>query len=214
MINFIPIFPLNIVVYPGEGLNLHIFEPRYKQLVQECISEKKPFGIPTVLDSKVEEFGTLVEITELVKEYDNGEMDIRSRGSAVFRILEIVKEIPEKLYAGAIVEYPRNRMERAGHKTAELIVNEIHRLYALVNAVEKMPKNLESLSAYSIAHLVGFSLQQEYELLTLLDETQRLEYIRRHLSSINPILKNLEALKARILQNGHFKNLSLGDLNL
>src|SRR6266576_3115219 len=53
MTNFIPIFPLGIVVYPGEDLNLHIFEPRYKQLINECHAGKKPFGIPTVIENKV-----------------------------------------------------------------------------------------------------------------------------------------------------------------
>ncbi len=51
MTNFIPIFPLGIVVFPGEDLNLHVFEPRYKQLITDCFGEKKPFGIPTVLKS-------------------------------------------------------------------------------------------------------------------------------------------------------------------
>jgi hypothetical protein len=60
MTNFIPIFPLSIVVYPGEDLNLHIFEPRYKQLISECNTTKKPFGIPTVIDKKMKDFGSLV----------------------------------------------------------------------------------------------------------------------------------------------------------
>lgn len=214
MINFIPIFPLKVVVYPGEKLNLHIFEPRYKQLLGECIREKKPFGIPTVLDSKIEEFGTLVEVVELEKEYGNGEMDVRTVGKSVFRILEVVHDIPEKLYAGAIVDYPVNQLRRTESKTAELIVQEIRRLYALVSVEDKTPKDLENMTAYSIAHLVGLSLEQEYELLGLLDETQRLEYIRRHLTAILPVVQNLEAMKARIQLNGHFKDLSLGDLKL
>ncbi len=78
MINFIPIFPLGIVVYPGESLNLHIFEPRYKQLINECHLEGKNFGIPSVFKNKLNEFGTLVKITELVGVTDNGEMDIRT----------------------------------------------------------------------------------------------------------------------------------------
>ena len=67
MINFIPIFPLELVVYPGEELNLHIFEPRYKELITECFAEAKPFGIPTVLGDTVAETGTMVEITEMVQ---------------------------------------------------------------------------------------------------------------------------------------------------
>ena len=87
MMNFIPVFPLNIVVYPGEQLNLHIFEPRYKQLIKECIAEEKLFGIPVVLDKRIQEYGTTLKVTELVKEYDNGEMDIRAKGQSLFRVL-------------------------------------------------------------------------------------------------------------------------------
>ena len=106
MTNFFPIFPLNIVVYPGENLNLHIFEPRYKQLISECQAAKKPFGIPTVIDNKVQEFGSMVEITEVSKIYESGEMDIKTKGIKVFRILEMIEEIPDKLYGGAIVNNP------------------------------------------------------------------------------------------------------------
>ena len=95
-------------MYPGEELNLHIFEPRYKQLIQFCIDSKKPFGIPPVIDNHINEKGTLVEIVEVSKMYDSGEMDIKTKARKVFRILEIVKEIPDKLYSGAMVSYPNN----------------------------------------------------------------------------------------------------------
>ncbi|MGL5945691.1 MAG: LON peptidase substrate-binding domain-containing protein, partial [Sediminibacterium sp.] len=111
MINFIPIFPLSIVVFPGETLNLHIFEPRYRQLIQECFAEQKPFGIPTVLQKGIADLGTLVEITEIVTVHEDGKMDIRTRGLKVFSILELIKSIPEKLYSGAIVNYPDNNMK-------------------------------------------------------------------------------------------------------
>src|SRR5690349_1757729 len=106
MTNFIPIFPLGIVVYPGENLNLHIFEPRYKQLITDCYQNKKVFGIPTVIENKMQDYGSLVEITELSKVHENGEMDIKTRGQKIFRILEVIKEVPDKLYSGAIVNYP------------------------------------------------------------------------------------------------------------
>src|SRR5690349_217702 len=106
MTNFIPIFPLGIVVYPGESLNLHIFEPRYKQLINECFTLKKPFGIPTVIENRMQDYGSLMEIKEITKVHDNGEMDIKTEGAKVFRILEVIKEVPDKLYSGAIVNYP------------------------------------------------------------------------------------------------------------
>jgi hypothetical protein len=61
MTNFIPIFPLNVVLYPGETLNLHIFEPRYKELVKECFGNTKPFGIPAVINGHVAEFAPPLE---------------------------------------------------------------------------------------------------------------------------------------------------------
>ena len=106
MTNFIPIFPLGIVVYPGENLNLHIFEPRYKQLITECFEQKKPFGIPAVVNKELKDLGTLVEIKEIKKVYEDGKMDITSSGVKVFRMLELIKEVPDKLYSGAIVTYP------------------------------------------------------------------------------------------------------------
>ena len=124
MTNFIPVFPLNIIVYPNEPLNLHIFEPRYKQLIKECLQASKSFGMPVVLNKKVQEYGTVMEITELVKEYPGGEMDIRARGTQIFRVLEIIKEIPDKLYSGAIVNYPDNVIERDDTQLANLIMSE------------------------------------------------------------------------------------------
>ena len=67
MTNFIPIFPLSIVVFPGEEVNLHIFEPRYKQLIKECFSDVKPFGIPSIINNQTGELGTLVKVVEIVK---------------------------------------------------------------------------------------------------------------------------------------------------
>ena len=84
MTNFIPIFPLSVIVFPGENLNLHIFEPRYKQLITECFEQKKPFGIPAVVDKELKELGTLVEVSEIRKVYDDGKMDITTRGVKVF----------------------------------------------------------------------------------------------------------------------------------
>jgi Lon protease-like protein len=207
MTNFIPIFPLGIVVYPGEQLNLHIFEPRYKQLINECYTEKKLFGIPSVIDDRLQDYGTLVHITEITNVRDNGEMDIKTQGDKVFRILEVIKEIPDKLYSGAIVNYPPNH-EHGSAEVMRRVVNSIKELYKLLRVEKDFKKNDNDLNTYDIAHHVGLSLQEEYELLNLLHERQRQEYLKRHLTKVIPLVAEMENLKEKVKLNGHFKNLA------
>lgn len=206
MTNFIPIFPLGIVVYPGEDLNLHIFEPRYKQLIKECHEQKKPFGIPSVINNKMQENGTLVQITELTKMYDNGEMDIKTQGVQVFRILELIKEIPDKLYSGAIVNYPATH-EHGKPELMRKVMASIRDLHELLKVKKDFRKPDEQIRCFDIAHHVGLSIEQEYELLGLLDERQRQEYLKRYLAKVIPTVAGMENLKKKIKLNGHFKDL-------
>jgi Lon protease-like protein len=206
MINFIPIFPLNTVVYPGEHLNLHIFETRYRQLITECFKEKKPFGIPVVLDKGLAEMGTLVSVTAIVKTYDDGKMDIQTRGIRIFSILEIVKEIPEKRYSGAIVNYPPNDESRHTVMMRNTLKS-IRKMHELLNVTKDFRKPDEELVSYDIAHHAGLSLKEEYELLLLLKENQRLEYLKRHLKKVLPMIGGIENLKEKIKLNGHFREL-------
>ncbi len=211
MTNFIPIFPLGIVVYPGEDLNLHIFEPRYRQLINECNNAKKPFGIPTVIDDHVNEIGTLVEITEITKVYDNGEMDVKTKGLKVFRILEILKDVPEKLYSGAIVNYPENH-KKGSAKLMKAVIEGIKQLHGILHVTKEFKNPENELSSYDVAHHAGLSLEEEYELLGLFYETQREEYLKRHLAKVLPVAAEMELLKNKIQLNGHFKNLKSFDL--
>src|SRR5580698_4834559 len=161
MTNFIPVFPLGIVVYPGEIVNLHIFEPRYKQLVVECHSDGKPFGIPAVIDNRLNEMGTLVRVTELVKQYENGEMDIRTQGLRVFRMLELIKTVPDKLFSGAIVNYPDNTEGPGKRALMTKVIQAMRQLHQLLNITKEFHKPDEELVRYDIAHRAGLSLEQE-----------------------------------------------------
>ncbi|MEI6947455.1 LON peptidase substrate-binding domain-containing protein [Paraflavisolibacter sp. H34] len=207
MTNFIPIFPLGIVVYPGENLNMHIFEPRYKQLITECQETGKLFGIPSVINNRLQEFGTLIRVNEITTVHPNGEMDIKTRGEKIFRILEVITEIPEKLYSGAIVTYPEN-YERGNPEVMRRMINSIRELHKLLNVQKDFKKHDTELNSYDLAHHIGLSLEEEYELLHLMDERQRQEYLKRHLTKVIPMVAEMEQLKEKIKLNGHFRNLS------
>jgi Lon protease-like protein len=214
MTNFIPIFPLGIVVFPGEKLHLHIFEPRYKQLITECKESGKPFGIPTVISNKMNEMGTLVELKDIVQTYDNGEMDIKTEGVKIFRVLEVIKSVPDKLYSGAIVNYPENEEDAGSRELMQKVVRGVKELHRLLNISKDFKKPETELRAYDVAHHAGLSLEEEYEVLALLKEIQRQEYLKRHLQKVLPMLMEMEHLKEKVKLNGHFRNLSAFDLEV
>lgn len=199
------------MVYPGEELNLHIFEPRYKQLIQYCADNKKPFGIPAVINNQIRDIGTLVEILEISKVYESGEMDIKTKGSKVFRILETVTEIPDKLYSGAIVSYPGNNFE-GNRRLMQKVIEGVRHLHELLKVTKTFKKPDTEIGSYDVAHHLGLSLEQEYELLGLLEEIHRQEYLKRHLKKVLPVMVEMETLKERVKLNGHFKN--IGGLEL
>lgn len=206
MTNFIPLFPLKIVVYPGEELNLHIFEPRYKQLINDCYAAKKPFGIPAVINNEVSEMGTLIEIVEVSKLYDNGEMDIKTRGTVIFRVLEKIQELPDKLYHGAIVTYPVTGYAGRGLLMKNLLES-IRKLHGLLNVSKDFKKPDEELTSFDIAHHAGMPIEDEYRVLELEEELHRQEFIKRHLVKVLKVMTQMDSLKTKINLNGHFKNL-------
>jgi uncharacterized protein len=207
MTNFIPIFPLQLVAFPGESLNLHIFEPRYKQLITDCFAVKKPFGIPSVINNAVSEYGCLVEITNIVKTYDNGEMDISTQGTLLFKILENIETIPNKLYRGAIVTYPTLHYS-FDKKLQQNVVTMIKELHLLLKVSKNLKKADHELLSFDMAHHIGLTLDEEYQLLQFEQEVHRLEFLSRHLIKAIALLKQMEHLREKIQLNGHFKNLS------
>jgi uncharacterized protein len=105
MINY-PMFPLNLVVFPGEKLNLHIFEQRYRQLIEDLRPATEPlFGIPVYTDHLME-YGTMVRLEKVVRKYEDGRYDISTSGQKVFKLLDFKNPAKNKLYAAGLVEIP------------------------------------------------------------------------------------------------------------
>ncbi len=205
MTELIPIFPLEMVVFPGEALNLHIFEPRYRQLIRECELEGIRFGIPTVRDERIAGLGTLMELREISRRYTDGRMDIRTRGLKVFHMRKLMRTMPGRLYGGAEVEFAED--DPAGE--AELrrqVLASAKLLHKLLQVEKKLP-TVNKLRSYDLGHHVGLSVTGEYELLELRSEKARLEFLHRHLERMLPTVAEMKKLKERIHQNGHFKKL-------
>ncbi|QDA62060.1 LON peptidase substrate-binding domain-containing protein [Hymenobacter jejuensis] len=203
----LPLFPLNIVVYPGEKLNLHIFEPRYRQLVHDCLETDMTFGIPPYIQDSVSLLGTEVRLVGVEKVYDNGEMDIRTRGLRVFRVQEFFRQAPGKLYAaGQVEDIVDDSEEDAVLKTH--ITEQVRKLYDILGLRKLFLDLPPDYKIYDIAHHLGFNIDQEYQLLEATSEHERQEIVREHLDHILPVLLETERLKDRVRLNGHFKNLT------
>ncbi len=201
----IPLFPLNIVAFPGELVNLHIFEPRYKDLVSDCIDENKNFGIPTY-DGKTMSHGTEVEILKVEKVYKDGRMDIRTKGQRIFELEEFYDPWRDKTYAGGRVLFQENGMS-VKEETREKMLELAKQLFDWLNMNEKFRLDKKFLS-YSLAHKVGLKLDEELELLKMFDENERQVYLTKHLENLLPALERAEQAKERIMMNGHFKHLA------
>ncbi|MFT4032801.1 MAG: LON peptidase substrate-binding domain-containing protein [Siphonobacter sp.] len=200
---FLPLFPLNLVAYPGEQLNLHIFEPRYRQLITECEQEKRTFGIPTYLHDRLTSYGTEMRIVEIHRRYEDGRMDISTLGLRVFYTKSVTNPVTDKLYAGGEVEFLENE------PLAQImpgLLERLKRLYQLLQTPFTFNLQQPHFSFY-IAHKVGLSLEREYELLRLTSETERQVFLIRHLEEVLPVIAEMERTKERIRLNGHFKNL-------
>jgi len=206
MADYLPMFPLQLVVFPNEDLNLHIFEPRYKQLIEECDQQGLTFGIPAYIEGQLKDVGTEVRLVEIVKKYPSGESDVRTQGVDPFRIHEYHKTAPGKLYAGAEITRIKNQMQGDYAKNQELR-DLVEELFKIMKINKSVPELDEQFRTYEVAHNVGLSLEQEYELLTIASETERQDYLINHLQNLIPTVKEMENLRQRVQMNGHFKNI-------
>lgn len=204
MRSYLPLFPLKLIVFPGELVNLHIFEERYRQLINECIKEDKPFGIPAYVKNVIE-YGTEVVIDKLAKQYEDGTMDIITRATRIFKVASFDNPASEKLYAGGDVSFLENISDDT-YSTKVKMIDLIKELYETINVVKSVEVS-EDIVAFDIGHKIGLSLEEEYQLLQLEKESERQLFIIQHLQKAIPILQEVERTKEKIRMNGHFKHL-------
>lgn len=199
-----------MVAFPGEELMLHIFEPRYKQLINDCILEKKSFGIPAYYKNEILDYGTEMIINGISKEYPNGEMDIVITGLHAFLILDIIQEIPDKLYSGAIVSVINNVFDIHSKINYEFdqLTDELFQLLEIKNKL--IERGITSQS-FKIAHYVGFNLLEELELLKHNRESVRKKIIIQHIKNILPNIRQVASIRERAKMNGQFHILNPPD---
>lgn len=206
MSSLLPLFPLNLVVFPQEKLNLHIFEPRYKQLINDSLHNNTTFGIPAFIDNTIHSIGTEVRIVEVVNRYDDGRMDICTEGLRIFEIQQLYNPMEGKLYAGADIRFLETKEDSILTERI-LLVELVSRLFDLLDVKQHVPIEATFIT-YLVGHYVGLTVKQEYYLLSTLSERERINFLLDHLNKVIPIVQEAEKTKQRIRMNGHFKHLN------
>lgn len=199
----IPLFPLESIFFPGETVPLHIFEERYKQLILDCRDEAITFGIPVFIHDSIL-FGTEVQLVEIVNSYEGGELDVTCVARQVFKVISFDNLIEGKLYAGGEVDFLEN-VNDGDDLSKKEVLRLIETLYNLMS-VPFNPIPLDKFHSHVLVHKIGLSFDQEYELLQISKESERLTYIKNHLVKTITVLEEVNRTKQTIKLNGDFKN--------
>jgi ATP-dependent Lon protease len=201
----IPLFPLNVVLLPGAELPLHIFEPRYRQMVKICLEEKSEFGMLLSLPKGFARVGCTAEIKAVVQRYEDGRMDILTVGRAPFRVLELFQENP--LLEGQ-VDYLEDRETPANPRIQRELVELFEACHTLI--YDDYPKNLQGAPPEELSYLVAGTLPMELlwkqQILELRSESDRQERLVAYLREWAPHLQKTEVLRQRAGGNGHGLN--------
>ena len=198
------IFPLQLIIFPGETLPLHIFEPRYKELILECRDAGITFGIPTYLGERISHYGTEVELVNIFRTHENGEMDILVRGIRVFAVEELHAQVEDRLYSGATVSFPENdpAVDDEIHDTlSREFAIFLRRSGRLVPTYGDAEVDL----SFRIAPAVELPLERKIELLSLHEEQKRAEYLLKHLRRLIESLPKKDNGNVKVGGNGHAK---------
>ena len=177
---FLPLFPLGVVAFPGELVMLNIFEPRYKQLIAECADSGITFGIVTVVPGGASNIGTEMKLDRILRTRDSGTMDVATRGIRVFRLQSFQRVVPGKLYSGGLVSYGKNDPRIEPEIQGALVQLFNRRQYRTGSRQQLAAPYAENLS-FLIGHDVGMSQAQELQLLTMPAEYDRQAYLLQHL---------------------------------
>ena len=198
----IPLFPLNVVLLPGVDLPLHIFEPRYLDMVRRCVEEKSEFGVLLSLPKGVARVGCTAEIIEVIDRPHNKTLDILTVGRSPFRVLEMFAENP---LAEGYVDYLEDRDAAPSPALRRELIELYEACYTLI--FDDYPKNDRSDESASISFIVTATLPMDLlwkqQILELRSEFDRQERLVGYLREWAPHLQKTGVLRQRAAGNGH-----------
>jgi Lon protease-like protein len=197
----IALFPLDVVLLPGAPLPLHIFEPRYKEMVSESLLDDKPFGIVRTQENSIAEIGCVADVTEVVKKYEDGKMDIVTEGSKRFKIEQLNQE--QELLRADVTFFDDEEEHAAPKPEADKLIELHGQLLALAGAEASGIENDDPQLSFHLAGSVPLDLDFKQSLLGMKSETQRVSAMVEYYTMLVPRLKRTLFVKEKSKGNGH-----------
>jgi uncharacterized protein len=198
--SLLPLFPLDVVLFPGAPLPLHIFEPRYKEMISECLEKKLLFGVVRAQETNLADIGCTAEILAVTKKYDDGRLDIVTQGRERFEILELNQE---RAFLQGEIAYVTDEPEKPTNEEIDHAV-ELHRqIMMLANSEQDLPGNEDSLLSYHLAGSLPLDLDFKQNMLSLRSEAQRIRTVITYFEEILPKLRRAVTMRQKAGGNGH-----------
>lgn len=203
----LPIFPLDLVVFPGEPIPLHIFESRYKQLIADCAPTEgerqyAPFGIVYQGENTENNLGCSVIVDEILHKYPGGELDIMTYGQKRFRCLEVQHE--NRPYLKTEISWVEDLDPEADSELRQSVLTLYDSFLKVVDVDDlTLERDTEQLS-FEIAYRVNMEKELRLELLKSLSENERLEIVKVYLEETVPQIAQAKEFKRRVRSNGYF----------
>jgi Lon protease-like protein len=196
----LPLFPLDVVLFPGSPLPLHVFEPRYREMIGECLDQKKVFGVVRAKEGGVAEVGCTAEIITVTKKYDDGRMDIVTEGRERFEVMQVNQERAFLQAEVLIIE------DEPGRPTAEE-VSQMLKLHGEILALaqaEQAPLEPGDLPvSYQLAGSLPLDLDFKQTLLSTRSEAKRVQALIAYFEAILPNLRRSVRVHKKAGGNGH-----------
>lgn len=190
----IPMFPLNIVLLPGETTKLFVFEDRYRQLVEDCLDNDASFGIPFIEKGEIQKYGCEVKINRILKTYENGAMDILVECKSIFKIIFYSEVLKPKLYGAALIETSINNQKIVLSNLQDAIVN----YFSIVQNKIVDYDMVEELTVFGVASALQLTNPEKYKLISAANPQMHLLNI---LNFIIHLIYTEQELKDRFIDN-------------
>ena len=198
--SLLPLFPLDVVLLPGAPLPLHIFEPRYKEMITECLEQKKLFGIVRAKEEGVADVGCTAEIINVAKKYPDGRMDILTAGRRRFEVMEVNQE---RSFLQAEVVYLQDEPGRASQDEIASALKLHGELMALAGEDAEVPNTDDAQLSFHLAGSLPLDLDFKQTLLTMKSEAERMPAIVSYFETILPGLRRSVRARQTAGGNGH-----------